>query len=320
MTNRFAARWSWGQRAGAAGLGLWAAVMLGACNGYDLGDVLGAIGGGHGNDPGHGGPGHGDPGHGGPGHGGHGHDCVLDGEQHHPGESFPASDGCNTCSCGEDGQVACTLRFCATTCGGIAGLGCADGEYCSFPAETQCGAGDQTGFCAAQPEVCTLELNPVCGCDGATYGNACAAASVGVSVAAEGECNTENQCNTDSDCPVPPCACLDEDGDGQCDNQCPVPVCREGACSVAAPDALQLGDSCGGFRVANSSDCDTGMFCQHQAGALCGAADAPGECVLIPTACRDILAPVCGCDGQTYGNSCEAAVAQVGILDLGECP
>jgi hypothetical protein len=310
MTNRIASRGFWGRR-GAAGLGLWASVLpflaLGACHGYDLGDIIDAIDGGHGHGNGHG------------GHGGHGGGCVLDREHYDPGESFPSSDGCNTCFCDEDGQIACTLRFCAATCGGITGQSCADGEYCSFPPETRCGAGDQTGFCEAQPEFCTREFNPVCGCDGVTYGNPCEAASAGVSVASSGECATDNLCDTDADCPVPPCACLDEDGDGQCENTCPVPVCRAGQCGVANPDALQLGDSCGGFRPANSPDCDSGLFCQHQAGALCGAADAPGECVLIPEACGDIFAPVCGCDGQTYGNACEAAVAQVGIFELGEC-
>jgi hypothetical protein len=115
----------------------------------------------------------------------------------------------------------------------------------------------------------------VCGCDGATYGNACTAAAAGVSVDHEGEC-----------------------GD---------------------PGALQLGDACGGFRPVGSPECDTGLFCQHQAGALCGAADAPGECVLIPDFCAEIFDPVCGCDGQTYGNACEAAANLTGIFELGAC-
>ena len=308
MTNRFASRGFWRQR-GARGLGLWAIVgcigALGACNGYDLGDILGAVEGGHGN---------------GNGHGGHGGGCVLDGEHYRPGESFPSPDGCNTCSCGEDGQIACTLRFCVASCGGITGESCAEGEYCSFPPETQCGSGDQTGFCEARPEFCTREFNPVCGCDGSTYGNACEAAAAGISVASQGECPPAGECTTDEDCPIPPCACLDENEDGQCENECPVPVCRNGQCSVGAPDALQVGDSCGGFVPPGAPECDAGLFCQHQPGALCGAADAPGECVIVPSGCRDVLEPVCGCDGQTYGNSCEAARAQVGILDVGECP
>jgi Kazal-type serine protease inhibitor domain/Pacifastin inhibitor (LCMII) len=304
MTNRSVSRNFRAMLGAAPKLGRWMALapvlVLGGCNHHDLGDIIDAIkGGGH-------------P------HGGHAA-CFVDGVRYRPGDTFPSSDGCNTCSCGDDGQVACTLRFCAASCGGITGQGCSEGEYCEFPPETQCGSGDQTGFCAVPPEVCTLDFNPVCGCDGVTYGNACGAAAAGVSVASEGECSAL-ACQTDADCPVPPCACLDENADGQCDNECPVPVCRDGRCGVANPNALQLGESCGGFRPVGSPDCDTGLLCQHQAGALCGAADAPGECVLIPEFCDEVYAPVCGCDGQTYANACEAAASLTGIFELGPCP
>ena len=39
-------------------------------------------------------------------------DCVYAGKQYAQGDTFPSTDGCNTCSCGADGQVACTLRAC----------------------------------------------------------------------------------------------------------------------------------------------------------------------------------------------------------------
>lgn len=79
----------------------------------------------------------------------------------------------------------------ATRCGGLTGATCPEGEYCQYAEEDQCGAADQLGFCEPQPEVCTAEYAPVCGCDDRTYGNACAAARAGVSVASEGECLTD---------------------------------------------------------------------------------------------------------------------------------
>lgn len=38
--------------------------------------------------------------------------CDYDGQTYQVGEGFPSSDGCNICSCGESGDVACTLMAC----------------------------------------------------------------------------------------------------------------------------------------------------------------------------------------------------------------
>jgi hypothetical protein len=77
-------------------------------------------------------------------------------------------------------------------CGGIAAIMCrSEADYCAT-AEGECGRiADLAGVCRGKPEICTMDYNPVCGCDGATYANACAAASAGVSVKSRGECPKE---------------------------------------------------------------------------------------------------------------------------------
>lgn len=38
--------------------------------------------------------------------------CQYDNQTYQPGDSFEATDGCNTCHCGSNGQVACTELAC----------------------------------------------------------------------------------------------------------------------------------------------------------------------------------------------------------------
>ncbi|HEY0709911.1 MAG TPA: Kazal-type serine protease inhibitor domain-containing protein [Polyangia bacterium] len=72
-------------------------------------------------------------------------------------------------------------------CGGIAGLPCATGLACEYPAN-QCNVADLAGVCRRRPEACATIFQPVCGCNGKTYGNDCERATAGAQKAHDGAC------------------------------------------------------------------------------------------------------------------------------------
>ena len=84
----------------------------------------------------------------------------------------------------------------------------------------------------------------------------------------------------------------------------------------------------GGCLCEDNSQCvsEKGLFCNFNPGGAvtgsgCIGSSPTGQCTPMPTSCSQIQSPVCGCDGNTYGNGCIASQAGVNIaISTGACP
>ncbi|HEU4533558.1 MAG TPA: hypothetical protein VFS00_05550, partial [Polyangiaceae bacterium] len=96
-----------------------------------------------------------------------------------------------------------------------------------------------------------------------------------------------------------------------------VSVAAQGECKNDPGPGPEPGTGdCGGLAGLT---CAADEYCQFDESALCGAADQLGKCQPKPQGCNKIYAPVCGCDGQTYGNRCVADQAGAPIAHPGPC-
>jgi hypothetical protein len=289
--------------------------------------------------------------------------CLLDPEAIGP---MPLGDGeaCATSECGPalgmpnlqcadgswggptgrclaDGKGNCSweIRACpaAQPCGATGEGACPATQYCA-QGVGECLRYGFLGECHVRPVDCDEALDPVCGCDGATYASACAAAKAGVAVAANGACDQKPcggigglRCPPTMFCDFPLAMCRAVDALGTCaygGGVCPMvwaPVCGcdgatyPNACSAhAAAVSVQYLGICKGTLCSATAPCAEGTYCKYDEGS-CGDAGTFGGCAELPALCPLALDYVCGCDGKSYPSGCAAAQAGTSVAHQGAC-
>ncbi|TVR05413.1 MAG: hypothetical protein EA398_00050 [Deltaproteobacteria bacterium] len=193
------------------------------------------------------------------------------------------------------------------------------------------------------PLTCDRILDPVCGCDGETWENACVAHQNRVNVRHAGACEDDEvrRCTSDAACDGDD-YCFFDPQTNPCGERTEFGVCRaRNDCQpqlivVCGCDGNEYGTPCGAAeagvnvrsmgpcpdpepRCTTTEDCPDRTYCVYPDGDACGEESGEGVCELRPVACLPISEPVCGCDGRTWQSACAAAMQGVDVKQEGTC-
>jgi hypothetical protein len=252
--------------------------------------------------------------------------CGCDGKQY-----------ANSCKASKDAfQSVANTGACMVSCGGTGNLTCPTGSFCLFAAGG-CGAASAEGVCTPTPSTCAnAPPSPVCGCDGKTHTNQCEAELMGVSIASTGACQCGGpsavKCETGKYCDYAVGTCANPNPAGKC--AAPPTTCQPFSTSlvcgcdgktypsacVAAQAQVGLFSSASGCPCGGPAGtlCATDEYCDYGMIGKCQAPNAAGTCAPRPKTCSGGTT-VCGCDGVTYANACDAAKGGTSVASNGAC-
>lgn len=171
--------------------------------------------------------------------------------------------------------------------------------------------------------MCTANYDPVCGKNNKTYSNSCEAHCEDVDVSYKGVCENPDAKTTSNStagrdvgscvCPMvwqPVCTKNGKTRGNKCEAKCRgEAIAKEGECdgkAAAQADGLKQKTSL----TAESADDSSKL---PAAGVPMKPPRKP-NCV-----CMQLWAPVCGKDGNTYSNKCEARCYDMTVAREGEC-